>query len=241
MGDAVRLNRFLSESGLGSRRGVERLIREGRVRIDGEVVEDLGRRVDPEADRVEVDGRLVRPQALDTLLALHKPVGAVSSFARQDTRPCLLDFVPGRYLRGRLFHVGRLDADSSGLLLLAADGDLAQRLLHPRHPVWKTYEVEADGELEPAIVESWRAGRTTLGGRALLPVRIEALAPRRWRLQLREGRNRQIRRMFEGAGRHVLRLHRVAFGPIDLGGLPPGALRELGPRERAELESLARD
>ena len=235
----MRINRFLAGAGLGSRRGVERLVLDGRVRVNGEVVRDLGRQVDPDADSVEVEGRRVVLERRIEVLALHKPVGVVSSLRRQGDARCLLDLLD-RDLP-RLFHVGRLDRDSSGLLLLTNDGDLANGLLHPRRPVWKVYEVETAPAVDPGTIEDWRAGTTELDGRKLAPVRVHGLdaSGRRLRMELREGRNRQIRRMVEAAGGRVERLHRVAFGPVVLGGLAPGRTRALSAEELRAVREVA--
>jgi 23S rRNA pseudouridine2605 synthase len=173
------------------------------------------------------------------MLALYKPRGVLSSFASQDDRPCLLDLVPEHYREGRLFHIGRLDAYSTGLLLLGSDGDLANALLHPRHPVPKVYEVRADGPLDEATLRAWREGRTDLDGRPLQAVEVEEIGSLRWRLTLREGRNRQIRRMFEAVRRAVLELHRTAFGPVQIGTMQPGEIRPLLPREIDALRAAA--
>ena len=232
----MRINRFLARAGLGSRRGVEDLVRGGRVTVNGEPVRDLGRRVDPDHDEVCVDGCPVRPEVDTVVLVLHKPVGVVSSLRRQGTAPCLLDLID-RQPGARLFHVGRLDRESSGLLLLTNDGDLSQALLHPSRPVWKVYEVRTVHPVDGATLEQWRHGATSLDGRQLSPIRahVDPDDPRHLRLELREGRNRQIRRMAEAAGTRVDTLHRTAFGPVTLGDLPPGASR---PVTAAELEAL---
>ncbi len=240
--DPRRINRFLSEAGLGSRRAVERLIRDGRVSLNGSIVRDLSTRVDPVSDRVEVDGVEVRARPGGRVFLLHKPRGVISSFRRQGDAPCLADVLPPDLLRGRLFHVGRLDRDSSGLLLLSDDGDLANALLHPGRPVWKRYLVTVDRSLGPEELESFAEGGITLDGRPCAPARIDPLegppAPR-YRIELREGRKRQIRRMMEALGVRVLELHRTAFGGIELGSLARGELRALSAPEIARLRAAA--
>lgn len=234
----MRINRFLARAGLGSRRGVEELVRDGRVTIDGEAVTDLGRQIDPSTDAVRVDGKLVRPAAETVFVILNKPVGVITSLRRQGDAQCLLDVLPAD--GPRLFHVGRLDRDSSGLLLLTNDGALSQQILHPRHPVWKRYEVTTAVPVADADLDAWRAGGLPMDGRPLAPVRAERVAdPRHLVLELREGRNRQIRRMVEAAGTRVTRLHRTRFGPIDLGALPRGATRPLTRDEERALRDLA--
>lgn len=234
---SLRINRFLAQAGLGSRRGVEALVASGRVRINGEVVRDLGHRVDPRADRVEVEGREVRANFAQRLILLHKPVGVVCTLRAQDARPTLRDVLGDEFAQGRLFHVGRLDHDSSGLLLLSDDGDLAQALLHPRRPVWKTYRIEIDPPRPEPALAAIRDGGIDIDGRPSAPARLRALdsAGRLHQVQLREGRKRQLRRMVEALGSRVIRLERIAFGPLELGGLPPGRWRDAS---AAEIEAL---
>ncbi len=237
----IRVNRFLSQAGLGSRRAVEQLVREGRVEVNGEVLAELGRTIDPDRDEVWVDGRRATLRRPERTLLLHKPVGVVCSFAQQDRRPCLRTLLgPEVFEEGRLFHVGRLDTDSSGLLLLSDDGDLAQRLQRPRGRVWKTYRVEIDRGLGVEELEALRAGRISLDGRACLPARIRALdaEARLLEFAIHEGRNRQIRRMVKAVGAEVRSLHRLQIGSLDLGDLPVGRWRRARPEE---LEGLRRE
>lgn len=237
----LRINRFLAQAGLGSRRGVEALVQSGRVRVNGEVVHDLGHRVDPACDRVEVDGAEVRAHFEGRLILLHKPVGVVSTLKAQDDRPTLVDLLGAEFRHGRLFHVGRLDHDSSGLLLLSDDGDLAQGLLHPRRPVWKTYRIEIAPPLPDADFERVRTGGIDIEGHLSAPARVRALdgSQRRYEVQLREGRKRQLRHMVAALGSRVRRLVRVAFGPIELGTLEPGTWRVASAAEVAALRAAA--
>jgi len=214
---------------------VEALIRAGRVTHNGRRVEDLATTVDPARDRVEVDGRPVGLVTQGRLVLLHKPVGVVSSLRRHGSERCLLDLLPSG--GSRLFHVGRLDRDSSGLLLLTDDGGLAQRLQHPRGEVWKTYTVRTATPLDDDALERLRAGDLDLDGRPCLPMRVTRTGPRDLVLGLREGRNRQIRRVVELLGSRVERLHRTAVGTLELGTLAAGESREASAEERAELES----
>jgi 23S rRNA pseudouridine2605 synthase len=240
----VRINRYLSQCGLGSRRKVEHLVREGRVRVNGEVCRDLATVVEPDRDRVEVDGHtLVRADPPGRILLYHKPLNVVCSFRRQGRVRCLADVLPDALQQGRLFHVGRLDRDSTGLLLLTDDGDLTQRLLHPSHPVWKAYEVTSDLELAREDLRAFREGEIELDGRPCRPCRIEPRGTTGdaflYSLELQEGRKRQIRRMFGALGGRILRLHRVAFGPVALGALEVGAVRPAHPQEIQALRSAA--
>lgn len=200
---------------------------------------DLGRRIDPARDEVRVDGRVVRAEAPLEVVALHKPVGVVSSLRRQGDAPCLVDVLPASD-RGKFFHVGRLDRESSGLLLLTNDGALSQAILHPRQPVWKRYVIGTRAVVPDADLDAWRQGGMPMDGRPLAPARVRRAGdPRHLELELREGRNRQIRRMVEAAGTRVQSLHRVAFGPVELGDLRAGELRRLRDDEEAALRAVA--
>lgn len=232
-----RLNRFLARAGLGSRRSVEALVAAGRVTLDGEIVVDIGRRIDPVRDRVAVDGVPVVWPDDWSLLAYHKPVGVVSSLRRQDRRPCLADVAEAAGLPPSLVPVGRLDAATSGLLIWTDDGDLAQGLLRPRGNVWKRYEATLDAPLSSAAVDRLTGGGVELDGRPCLPARLRPRGAdgRRWIMEIREGRNRQVRRMFAAVGLRVTALRRTAFGPVRLGNLPPGGFRELSATEASAL------
>lgn len=240
--EPFRINRFLARCGLGSRRAVEELVRSGRVRVNGQAVTDLALRIDPAADQVTLDGKPIRLAEVGRVLLLHKPVGVVSSLVRQDQRPCLVDLLPASERGRRLFHVGRLDQDSSGLILLSDDGDLAQGLLHPSHPVWKTYRLHVRPRLDTATLTRLGNGSLELDGRAVAPARVRELATGAGHsvlaIELREGRNRQLRRMLELVGGRVLELQRTAFGPVQLGDLAAGATREATPSEYEQLHAL---
>ncbi len=239
----LRLNRFLARAGLGSRRGVEGLVREGRVAVNGATVASLDTRVDPAADRVTVDGvPVVLPQAWG-VWAFHKPPGVVSTLRAQGGQAGLLPFRRRAGLPPGAVPVGRLDADTSGLLLWTDDGELAQALMRPAHFVWKLYEVELDRPLPAAGARSVATGGLALDGRPCLPARLRPLpgpVGRRWALELREGRNRQVRRLFALLGLEVTRLHRTAVGPVRLGRLAAGSFRRLTVAEERALRSAAR-
>jgi pseudouridine synthase len=240
--EKLRINRFLARCGLGSRRNVEALVTGGRVRVNGARVVDLSYRVDPAKDRVELDGRPVEPREPGTVLLMHKPVGVVSSLVRQDQRRCLLDLVPEPWSGLRLFHVGRLDADSSGLILLTDDGDLAQALTHPSRPVWKVYRIEVRPAVDEEKVRALADGSIELDGRPVAPARARIVVEGQGRctleVELREGRNRQLRRMVESIGARVASLHRSAFGPLSLGGLREGEVRPASADELSQLREL---
>jgi 23S rRNA pseudouridine2605 synthase len=230
---AQRLNRYLAGCGLGSRRGVETLVAEGRVTLDGVVATSPGQRV-PEGARVTVDGRPVTPQTHAYVL-LHKPAGVVTTVRDTHGRPTVIELVGADE---RLFPIGRLDANTTGLLLLTNDGELAARLMHPRHGVEKTYAATVRGAVTPEEVRALAEG-IELDGRRTAPARVRVLHATGQRsvveIVLHEGRKRQIRRMCEGVGHPVISLHRSAYAGLRLGTLAPGAFRALRP---AELELL---
>lgn len=211
------------------------MIAEGRVRINGKVVRTLGTQV-AEADRVEVDGARVVPASKKTYVIVHKPVGVVTTMRDPEQRRTVRDLLP----RGipRVVPVGRLDYDSSGVLLLTDDGELAYRLTHPRFGVEKTYRVSVAGRVAHDDVLALRAGIKTKSLRTL-PCRARVLSARDDRsvieLVLREGKNRQVRRMLDALGYRVLSLQRVRFGPVSLGELRPGHTRFLTTRELRDL------
>jgi 23S rRNA pseudouridine2605 synthase len=233
----VRLQKVLASAGLGSRRKAEELIAEGHVEVDGVLVTELGVRIDPATAVVHVDGMRIQLDQSKITLALNKPLGVVSTMSDPEGRPTVADLVQNR--PERLFHVGRLDTDSEGLLLLTNDGELANRLAHPRYEIAKTYLVTVGGgEVYP------RVGRQLLHGVELDdgPARLDAFRvvdaiPGQTMVEvvLHEGRNRVVRRMFDAVGHPVTRLVRTRIGPIALGDLRAGRTRVLG---RAELGSL---
>jgi pseudouridine synthase len=238
MAEAVRLQKFLSQAGAASRRRAEDLIRGGRVRVNGVVVAELGSRVNPATDVVEVDGRRVRA-AQRLWIAFHKPRGVVSTKRDPQGRRTIYDVLPPRF--GKLFYVGRLDRDSEGLMLLTNDGDGAHRLLHPRYGAVREYEVDVEGTLSASERERLVGGIELEDGRARAEeVRVlgrPGPGRTRLRLTLREGRKREVRRMLEAVGRRVERLVRVRYGPVELGDLAPGEWRRLGAREIGRIES----
>lgn len=235
----MRLQKYLSRAGVASRRRAEAMIRQGRVRVNGRTVTEMGRTVDPERDRVEADGREVRPTA-PVWIALHKPPGYVSTRDDPQGRPTIYDLVPETY-RG-LFHVGRLDLDSEGLVLLTNEGDAANRMLHPRYGVDRVYRVDVDGRPDDAALERLRAGVELEDGRARAVTvgRLDPPAPGTGRLDvtMREGRKREVRRMFDAIGHPVRRLVRIRYGPVALGSLEPGGWRRLTTDERRAIRSI---
>ncbi|MEI2764351.1 MAG: pseudouridine synthase [Dermatophilaceae bacterium] len=238
--DGIRLQKLLAAAGLGSRRACEGLIAAGRVSVDGQVVTELGVRVDPTRQAVHVDGERVALDESKVYLAFNKPAGVVSTMSDDLGRASIADFVGGR--PERLFHVGRLDADTEGLLLLTNDGELAHRLAHPAYGVTKTYVAQVPGpiprdlgrrlragvELDdgPVAVDSFRLLDST-AGRALVEV------------VLHEGRTHVVRRLLAAVGHPVVSLVRTQVGPIALGDLKPGRTRRLTRQEVGKLHAVA--
>jgi 23S rRNA pseudouridine2605 synthase len=230
----VRLNKVLSAAGLGSRRAVEQLVVAGRVSVDGRTVTDLGRRVDPERDRVEVDGSRIVVDQRRRYWLLNKPAGVVTTAADPEGRPTVVELVPDQ---PRVFPVGRLDRETEGLLLLTNDGDLAYRLTHARFGVEKRYLAEVE-RLPAGALTRLREGVELDDGPARAErARVVAGSGRRQMLEvvLVEGRNREVRRMLDAVGAPVRRLVRTAIGPIRLRGVAPGAYRALRPEEVRSL------
>ncbi|MBT1617760.1 pseudouridine synthase [Curtobacterium flaccumfaciens pv. poinsettiae] len=240
--EGERLQKVIAAAGVASRRVAENLIVEGRVTVNGEVVDALGRRVDPEKDAISVDGVPVQIDSSRRYIVLNKPTGVVSSLQDERGRRDLTEFVD-RY-EERLFNVGRLDAETSGLLVLTNDGDLAHVLAHPSFGVQKTYIAKVQGNVNPAVVQRLTEGVELEDGpikadkvRLLESSRGESLVE----ITLHSGRNRIVRRMLEAVDHPVLELVRRSFGPLHLGSLPPGKMRELGTVEVGKLLSTVRD
>jgi pseudouridine synthase len=238
----MRLNRYLAACGVASRRKAEALIEEGRVTLNGARVTELATFVNPGRDEVAVDGEPVSPPAKTTWILLHKPEGVVTTVLDPQRRPTVLSLVPEK---PRVFPVGRLDRDTSGALLLTNDGVLAHQLLHPRYHVEKEYEVVVEGRVEGRALRSLRRGVHLEGEtRPTAPAAVRVLSHgppyTRLRMTLREGRNRQVRRMLEAVGHPVLQLRRVRIGPVLLGDLPVGTWRPLTEEEIRELRAHVR-
>jgi 23S rRNA pseudouridine2605 synthase len=226
----VRLAKFLAHAGVASRRAAEEVVRSGRVTIAGEPVTDPARDVDG-SSRVELDGRPVAPEPLEVHL-LNKPPGVVSTAQDTHGRPTVVELVRSRR---RLYPVGRLDAETTGLLLLTNDGDLAERLTHPRYGVEKVYRAKVKPpRLSEESLRALREGVQLEDGRTA-PARVRALRPGLVEIAIREGKKRQVRRMIEAVGHRVAALERVAFGPLGLGALEQGESRRLKPVEVERL------
>jgi 23S rRNA pseudouridine2605 synthase len=227
----VRLAKFLAHGGVASRRAAEKVISAGRVTVDGEVVTDPARDVDA-GDDVRVDGSPVGAEPRE-VWAVNKPLGVVSTAREPGARTAVVELVDSE---ARLYPVGRLDADSTGLLLLTNDGELANRLTHPRYEVPKAYRVELRRPPSEGDLERLRRG-VELDDGLTTPAEVGRLGEREVEIVLREGRNRQVRRMAEAVGNEVVALRRVRFGPIALAGLPEGGARRLSDDEIADLRS----
>ncbi|MGC9967114.1 MAG: pseudouridine synthase [Syntrophobacteraceae bacterium] len=223
----MRLQKFLAQAGVASRRAAEELIRQGRVEVNGQRAE-LGCSVDPVRDRVSLDAKPLSLPAQRLVLALHKPSGFVTTASDPQGRRTVLDLIPD--LGVRIFPVGRLDYDATGLLLLTNDGELANRLLHPRYGISKVYDVKVKGHPDQKAIEQLRSGvRLTEGVTAPAGVEIIRELPNAaWiRITLHQGWNRQIKRMGQAVGHPVLKISRIAYGPVRLGGLSQGRYRLL--------------
>ncbi len=256
---AVRLQKLIAEAGLASRRGAERLIQAGRVSVNGRPVVELGAQADPERDRVAVDGREIRRPEPKRYVLLHKPAGYLTTREDPRGRPRVFDLLPE--LGVRLHSVGRLDYDAEGLLLLTNDGELTYRLTHPRHAVPRVYHVLVEGRADAGVLARLRHGvvledgparadearwlgfagsrhpRGEGGPRAGRRPVGEAGPAKSWlALTLHEGRYREVKRLCRAVGLRVLRLVRVAYGPLRLARLGPGEWRQLTPREVATLQ-----
>ena len=229
----MRLNRYLAAAGIGSRRKCDELISAGLVTINGRICTDFS--AQPSArDHVKVNGKLVHADLPFTIM-LHKPAGFVSTHGDPHARDTIFDLLPKKF--PRLFNVGRLDTQSEGLLILTNDGDLAQRVIHPRYKIEKEYEVALDRKWDASLAPKLLRGIFLDGKRAQL-AKLRPIAPAKLRVVLRQGINRQIRRMFEALDYGVIHLVRTRIGNIRLGDLPRGNWRILSKRE---IESLKQD
>jgi pseudouridine synthase len=237
---AERLQKILAAAGIASRRHSEALIQAGRVSVNGEVVTALGAKADPDVDKITVDGRLVSVAPTRSYFLLNKPRGYLSTCYDPQGRKTVLELVP--YTPG-LHPVGRLDRDTSGLLILTNDGAFTEDLTHPRHGVPKTYMAEVKGRPDAAAIEKLRTGVRLEGG-TTLPAKVELIERHKettlLAITIREGRNRQVRRMAEAVGHPVVRLERMAIGDLTAQDLPPGKFRPLTDGEVLNLRKAAK-
>lgn len=237
--EGIRLQKVLAAAGVASRRASEILIEEGRVEVNGKVVTEQGRRVDPERDTIRVDGARIPPPRRHQYLVVNKPRGVVSTMDDPEGRRTLADLLPRR--SERLFHVGRLDTDTEGLILLTNDGEFANRMTHPRYEVPKTYLAEVAGLVEPRTLRRLEKGLRLDDG-PVKPDRVKLVSRSETRsllsITLHEGRNRIVRRMMDAVGHPVDRLARTAIGPVRLGQLTVGTARDLTREELGALLDL---
>ncbi len=229
----IRLNKIIADAGITSRRGADELINSGRVTVDGVAVREMGSKFDPQLVQVQVDGETIKRSMTKSYLALHKPKGVLSTMFDPDGRPSLSDFIDLR--KERLFHVGRLDKDSEGLILLTNDGDLTFRATHPSFGLEKTYIVEYDSKLPTGVEKILLKGIELEDGMGRV-LSFRELSPRWIELTIHEGRYHIIRRLMEAVEIDVLRLIRTKFGPISLGDTPEGRWRDLNNGELTNLQ-----
>ncbi len=231
----MRLQKFLARAGVASRRTSESLMTSGRVTVNGKVVCELGSKVDPLVDEVAVDGRVVTLSDTATTIMLNKPAGVITTMKPQSSRPIVADLVPLDRFPG-LYPIGRLDADTTGLLLFSTDGELGNALLHPSRHVPKTYLATLAHPLTPEAIKRLESGIELHDGPAQ-PAEVHIANGKRTRVRItvHEGRYHQVKRMFEAVSNKVTSLHRETFGPLTLGNLKPGNWRELSNDEVASL------
>ncbi len=238
-GGGIRLQKIISQAGIASRRAAEKLIAEGRVTVNGHTVLEMGTKADPARDDIRLDGRRLKPPERHRYILLYKPTGYVTTRSDPQRRRTVIDLLRG--VKEYVYPVGRLDYDTQGLLLLTNDGDLAAKLTHPRHEVDRTYEARVAGMPDDEAVERLRRG-IPLDGRRTMPADVLLINKGRrdedsvLLVTIREGRNRQVRRMLEAVGHPVQSLRRIRFGPISDRRLKPGDWRELSADEVEKLK-----
>lgn len=237
--NGIRLQKVLAQAGVASRRGAEELIRQGRVSVNGRIIKELGTTVDPDRDEICLDRKPLAVRQSKGYLLFYKPKFCVTTLSDPQGRQTVMDFIPD--IGVRLFPVGRLDYDAEGLLLLTNDGPLSNRLQHPRYGVPKIYEVKVKGHPDERALQQLRSGvRLEEGMTAPAEVTLLRVLPKAaWiRIVLHQGWNRQIKRMGEAVGHPVLKIKRVAYGPLSLGSLQPGSFRKLSRSEVLRLYQL---
>jgi 23S rRNA pseudouridine2605 synthase len=239
----IRLNKFLADTGLTSRRGADLLIHDGVVQVNGKTVYELGVRVDPAADRVTVRGKPVKQDLRRAYIMFHKPKNVLTTMSDPEGRPTIADFI--RKLPIRLFPVGRLDWDTEGLILLTNDGEFAQKVNHPKFGVTKTYLAKINGHISDEQLSKLKTGISIIGGKSAA---LEAERVKRgggqydWvRLTIDEGRNRQVRQMFEKLGFDVLKLQRVAIGRLKIGSLERGEIADLSDLDLKKIFEMPKE
>ena len=229
----MRLNKIIADAGITSRRGADELIADGRVTVDGRLIRELGAKIDPDDHEVAVDGETIKRSLTKSYLVLHKPEGVLSTMYDPEGRPSLADFIDLR--KERLFHVGRLDKDSEGLILLTNDGDLTFRATHPSFGLEKTYIIEFEGRLETGVDKVLLKGVELEDGMGRV-LSFKQLSANWIEVKIHEGRYHIIRRLMEAVGVDVLRFIRTNFGPISLGDTPEGRWRDLNEQELLNIQ-----
>ncbi len=235
-----RLQKIISAAGVASRRAAEELIVEGRVRVNGRVVTELGAKADPNKAHIKVDGKLINPRQPQTYIMLNKPAGYVTTMSDPEGRPTVQDLLKG--IKVRVYPVGRLDYNTEGLLLMTNDGDFAHLVTHPSHELPKAYLAKIKGVLDDTAVGELEKGIYLEDGKTA-PAKVKKIRKEEansWvEITIREGRKRQVRRMFDRVGRSVIRLKRIRTGNLSLGDLPEGKFRHLTPDEVTALREMA--
>jgi len=235
----IRINRYLARCGIGSRRSVEQLIRDGRISVNGEKIGKFTILINPDVDIVEYDNRELKPIQNKYYLILNKPKGYITSMKDTRGRPIVMDLIPEKYKRSGVFPIGRLDRDTEGILLLTNDGEIAYRLTHPKFGIQKKYLVTLDKPLDKKVKSKIERG-IILYGEKTKPALVSYSDENRRTvtITLSEGKKRQIRMTFKNFGYHVIRLQRYAYGPLTLRGIDPGSTRVLRKHEIASLHQL---
>ncbi len=230
-----RLDRFLSEAGVESRRKIKEVIKSGRVCVNGAIIRTPEQKIDESKDEITLDGAVIARSKRRIVLMMHKPAGCVTA-AKDDRYPTVMEYLPPEYRK--LMPIGRLDMETEGLLLFTNDGDLAHRLIMPKHQIEKTYYAEHSGTADAADVEAFRVGCELRDGTKCLPAVLEPLGEGKSLVRVREGKYHQVRRMLASRGKPVSYLRRIAEGEVLLGTLPLGMTRELTDEEVESLESV---
>ena len=232
----IRLQKYLAECGIASRRKAERLINQGEVSVDGQTITEMGYKLDPEQQEVRFRGTLVTPKKTPTYILLNKPKGYVTTMSDPQGRPIVTSLL--KDVKARVFPVGRLDIDTEGALLLTDDGELAHKILHPRHESTKTYEVLVEGLVRQKNIRKLEQG-IEIDGKKTWPATVSKVkkqgAAYRLVITIHEGRKRQIRKMFRAIGHPVINLKRIAYGKLELGSLKSGAYRILTPEDMKKV------
>ena len=222
-----RLQKYMARCGIASRRKAEEIILQGHVKVNGIIVKELGSKVDPEKDEITVYGKIIYEKEEHIYIKLYKPEGYITTVKDQFNRKTVLDLIN---IKERIYPIGRLDYDTSGLLLLTDDGDLANKLMHPKYRIFKTYEVELKGSIKKESINILRKG-VLIDGYKTAPAKVKLLKQTQnntsVQISIHEGKNRQVRKMFEAVGNKVIKLKRISFGNIGLGQLKPGQWKYL--------------